>query len=99
VVWFGEAIPPPYLQAAAQWVDAADVLLVVGTSAVVQPAASLVDLAARGGTYVLECNLEPTPASRLADASMQGPCEVTLPALLHALDHHRGGTPSAGEER
>lgn len=96
VVWFGEAIPPTHLQAAANWICAADVLLVVGTSAVVHPAAALVDVATQARTYVVECNLEWTPASDHVDAHVQGPCEVTLPALLHAIDHHRGGGPGTG---
>ena len=65
----------------------------VGTSAVVQPAASLVEIAMAAQTYVVECNVEWTPTADRADAHVLGPCEVTLPALLHALDHHRGGGP------
>jgi NAD-dependent deacetylase len=97
VVWFGEAIPPVCMQAAAQWVSDATVLLVVGTSAVVHPAATLVEVATAARTYVVECNVERTAVSDWADAHVEGPCEVTLPALLHAIDHHRGGGHGASE--
>jgi NAD-dependent deacetylase len=93
IVWFGEPLSPSHVRAAGEWTAAADVLLVVGTSAVVQPAASLVQVAIEAGAAVVELNTETTPASRLADWVLAGPCQLTLPALVHAIDHHRGGPP------
>ena len=57
-------------------------LLVVGTSATVYPAASLVPLASRAGARVIEVNIERTPFSELADASLQGPSGEILNWLI-----------------
>ena len=56
--------------------------LVVGTSAVVQPAASLPMIARRRGAYVVEVNLEPTPLTSLVHESHHGMAAEILPALL-----------------
>jgi NAD-dependent deacetylase len=64
-----------------------DVLLVVGTSAVVYPAASLIPLA-RGKdrpAAVIEFNLTPTEASTLADIGVYGPSGQTLPRVMERL--------------
>ena len=64
------------------------VLLVVGTSAVVHPAASLIPLAKRGEVIpakVIEINLTPTEASAHADVGLYGPSGVMLPKLLQRL--------------
>jgi NAD-dependent deacetylase len=64
------------------------VLLVVGTSAVVHPAASLIPIAKRGrppGAKVIEVNLTQTEASRLADVGLYGPSGVVLPKLVEKL--------------
>lgn len=63
VVWFGERLPEGALEAAAEAFSTAEVALVVGTSGVVEPAASLGHLALRGGAQVIEINPEPTPLS------------------------------------
>ena len=68
-----------------------DVFLVVGTSAVVYPAADLIPVAKGHRDYkpdpgvVVECNLARTEASRLADVGVYGPSGVTLPAVLTRL--------------
>jgi NAD-dependent deacetylase len=72
VVWFGECLPPGALEYAASCAASADVMLVVGTSSVVQPAASLADWAKSAGATVVEINLEPTPRTGLADATLLG---------------------------
>ena len=64
------------------------VLLVVGTSAVVHPAASLVPIAKRHKAVpakVIEVNLTPTDASASADVGLYGPSGVTLPKLIERL--------------
>jgi len=54
-------------------------MLVVGTSAVVQPAASLPIIAKEHGASVIEVNVEPTPITPLADQSLLGPAGEILP--------------------
>jgi NAD-dependent deacetylase len=87
IVWFGEALPPDVWEAAAVAAFACDVFLVVGTSAVVHPAASLVPIAKRGRppAKVVEVNLAPTEASAFADAGLYGPSGVVLPKLVEKL--------------
>jgi NAD-dependent deacetylase len=82
VVWFGEALDPAILAGAEEALHKCEILLVVGTSAVVQPAASMALWAKRAGAYVVEINLEPTPLSRAVDASFQGKAGEILPRLL-----------------
>ncbi|MBV9879785.1 MAG: NAD-dependent deacylase [Gemmatirosa sp.] len=82
VVWFGEALDPAILDAAFDAARHADVCLVVGTSALVQPAASIATLAARAGATLVEINAEATPLSALADVSLRGAAGALVPALL-----------------
>ncbi len=85
VVWFGEALDRAVLQAASEAVERADVLLVVGTSAVVYPAAALPEAARRRGARVVEINVDETPLTARADAVLRGPAGEILPALERAL--------------
>ncbi|MBU2551469.1 MAG: NAD-dependent deacylase, partial [Proteobacteria bacterium] len=82
VVWFGESLDPSVLDTAFQAAARAEVMLVVGTSAVVQPAASLAWQAKQAGAYVIEINLETTPFSNRADAVLTGPSGRILPRLV-----------------
>jgi NAD-dependent deacetylase len=82
VVWFGEALPAAVLELAFQAASGCDLFLVVGTSAVVQPAASLPVLAREQGATVVEVNLEPTPLTALAQESHHGKAGDLLPRLL-----------------
>jgi len=82
VVWFGEALPAGALERACQAAGSCDVFLVVGTSAAVQPAASLPQVAQEHGAYVVEVNLEPTPLSGIADEAHHGKAGELLPRLL-----------------
>lgn len=84
VVWFGEALPADVLRHAMEAAAHAQVFLVVGTSAVVQPAASLPLLAQQNGAKLVEVNLEETPLSAQADASFWGKAGELLPRLLEA---------------
>lgn len=63
VVWFGERLPEVALETATEAFMAAQVALVIGTSSVVEPAASLGRLALQRGVQVIEINPEPTPLS------------------------------------
>ena len=87
IVWFGEALPEDVWYPATMAAFRCDVLLVVGTSAVVHPAASLVPIAKRKdpAAKVVEVNLTETEASRLADVGLYGPSVVVLPRLVERL--------------
>jgi NAD-dependent deacetylase len=88
IVWFGEGLPEDVWSAAMIAAHDCDVLLVVGTSAVVHPAASLIPIAKRGrnpGAKVIEINLTKTEASRFADAGLYGPSGEVLPRLVEKL--------------
>jgi len=63
-VLFGELIPTTPLQRSQAITAACDVMLVIGTSAVVEPAASLPALARAAGAKIIEINPEPTPLTR-----------------------------------
>jgi NAD-dependent deacetylase len=81
VVWFGEALPEDELARSQAAVGEADVLLVVGTSAVVFPAAGLISLAPGA---VIEVNLEPTAARAMVDIGLYGQAGEILPQLVPA---------------
>lgn len=86
VVWFGETLEPEVLGEAVEACRSCDLLLVVGTSALVQPAASLVPLAKGAGAKVVEVNLEPTPNTGLTDFFLLGPAGEILPRLADSRD-------------
>lgn len=71
VVWFGETLPKKALEDAFYHSETADVMLVIGTSAVVQPAASLPIVAKNAGKVVIEVNPEETPISHIVDFSLR----------------------------
>ena len=85
IVWFGEMLDDRVIREAGRAAAGCDVFLVVGTSAVVFPAAGLVSLAAGNGAGVVEFNLTQTDASAYADVGVYGPSGQSLPAVLAAL--------------
>jgi len=85
VVWFGEALPEDALARAWALAQAADVLLSVGTSTLVQPAASLPRLALERGAYVVEINPERTPLSDAVDLHLPMKAGPALDALAKIL--------------
>jgi NAD-dependent deacetylase len=85
VVWFGELLPDEVWQQAVEAVRAADLLVVVGTSGIVHPAAGLPDLALANGTVVIEVNPEPTPLSRRATITLRENASTALPGLPYRL--------------
>lgn len=85
VVWFGEQLPEEPWQRAVEATQAADVLVVVGTSAIVYPAAGLPELALARGATVIEVNPEPTPLSGSATISLRETASQALPGLLQRL--------------
>ena len=80
VVWLGEALDPETVGAALE-ATRCDVFVTVGTSAVVYPAAGLIDEAKRHGAFTAEINLEATPASHRVDVAIPGRAEEVLPRL------------------
>jgi NAD-dependent deacetylase len=82
VVWFGEMLPEGAMAQAEAWTERCDVFLVVGTSAVVMPAAGLVYLAKEAGACVIEINPEETPATEVADIALRGRSGEMLPLLM-----------------
>ena len=85
VVWFGEALPDDAWQRSIEAVSNADIVVVVGTSSIVYPAAGLPELALANGTVVIEVNPERTPLSDAATVSLREAATVALPALLQRL--------------
>ena len=82
VVWFGEALPEEALLRAFEAARTAEVVLVVGTSSLVYPAAALPQVAQAAGGFVIEVNPEATPLSQTADLSLRGPAASLVPALV-----------------
>jgi len=84
-------IPPQHLERSYQLVAHCDVLLVVGTSATVQPAAMMPVLAKERGARVVEINPEPTPLTgRISDYLIQGGAGEVLNAILACIEELRG---------
>lgn len=85
VVWFGEPLPDDAWQRSVQAVSNADVVIVVGTSSIVYPAAGLPEAAVAAGTVVIEVNPERTPLSDSATISLRETAANSLPNLLQRL--------------
>lgn len=82
VVWFGEALPTEAWDKAEVASHASQIFLVIGTSAVVYPAAGLAELAKNAGSKIAVINAEPTPLDGMADWVLHGPAGEILPRLL-----------------
>ena len=86
VVFFGEMIPMHALMAAQTEVEQCNVMLVVGTSAQVVPAASLPHTAKSRGATIIEINPEPTPLTNsVADISIHESASTAVPAIASAV--------------
>ncbi|GAB4197699.1 MAG: NAD-dependent deacylase [Wenzhouxiangellaceae bacterium] len=85
VVWFGEALPADALQQAAQAITECDLMIVAGTSGLVEPAASLPRWAKDHGAVVVDINPERTSISALADFYLQGASGEWLPAAVKRM--------------
>lgn len=84
VVWFGELLPAGAFEQAWRAFAEAEVALLIGTSAEVEPAASLGRLAHSSGAYLIEINPSPTPLSSLADCALRTGAVEGMEALLEA---------------
>jgi NAD-dependent deacetylase len=82
VVWFGENLPAEALEAAERAARGCDLMLVVGTSGEVYPAAGLAFTAHQSDARIVIVNPEPTPLDVVAEACLHEPAAVCLPALL-----------------
>jgi NAD-dependent deacetylase len=85
VVWFGEMLPKQALEDAMEAARTCQVFFSIGTSSLVQPAASLPYIAGDQGATVVEVNPELTPISREAAFSLRGPSGLVLPQLVRAV--------------
>lgn len=85
VVWFGERLPESALEMAWNAASTCQVFFSIGTSGIVEPAASLPYFAIDAGAAVVEVNPNPTPLTRQAAYVLAGAAGVVLPALLAAL--------------
>jgi NAD-dependent deacetylase len=82
VVWFGESLPLDTLHAAVEASTHCQVFFSVGTSGLVQPAATLPLSAKKFGAVFVEINLDPTPLSPHADFALHGKSGEILPQLV-----------------
>jgi NAD-dependent deacetylase len=82
---FGQALDPDVLRAAATAARDCDLLLAVGTSLTVHPAAGLVDVATAAGARIVVLNAEPTPYDPVADLVVREPIGRSLPSLVTAV--------------
>jgi len=89
VVWFGEALPEAAFMQAVSELQNCTVCIAVGTSALVQPAASLPLIAREAGAVLVEINPRPTPLSTNCDICLEAPAGTALPAIAEALARRR----------
>jgi NAD-dependent deacetylase len=85
VVWFGEPLAPEAFDESYRASSSCDAMIVVGTSAMVRPAASLPLVAKHNGAYVVEVNPGYTPISTLIDATLIGTAGTLLPDLCNGV--------------
>ena len=82
VVWFGERLAPGVLEEAFEWAGRADLCIVIGTSGVVEPAASIASTTRATGGDVIEINPVETPLTRVANVSIRGTAVGEVGKLL-----------------
>lgn len=86
-VFFGEMIPPHLLMRSEHIATQCDIMLVVGTSAIVQPAAMIPVIAKRSGATVIEINAESTPLTNdISDCSIIGKADDIISRIITELD-------------
>jgi NAD-dependent deacetylase len=82
IVWFGESLDSRDIEKSMAALQSCDLMLVIGTSGVVWPAASFAEVAKSSGAYVVEVNLNPSAQSDLVDEVLLGRASEILPRLL-----------------
>jgi NAD-dependent deacetylase len=86
VVWFGEMLPAEQLSRAKELLAITDVMLVIGTSGLVSPAAEMPRAAKRAGAIVIEVNPDFSMITPLADVKLQAAAGEVLPQVITALE-------------
>ncbi len=92
VVWFGEYLPQQEFQKSELEAERSDICFVVGTSAIVYPAAYIPLTAAQSGSYIVEVNIEETEFTRNAHFSMFGEAGKMLPKVLEEVKKLKGNS-------
>jgi NAD-dependent deacetylase len=82
VVWFGEELPRTEWRAATSSASQCDAFLCVGTSSLVQPAASLTDIAIGAGAITIQVNVSPTGMDARVNHTLRGTAGTVLPSLV-----------------
>ena len=82
IVWFGESLAEADIEKSTAALQSSEICLIVGTSGVVYPAAGFGAIAKQAGAFIVEINLDSTPHSSLADATLQGRARDLVPLLL-----------------
>jgi NAD-dependent deacetylase len=95
VVWFNESLPPDALERAFALSQTCDVMLIVGTSGVVVPVATLPHYARENGAVLIEVNPDTTPITDIATRHLAGPAGEILPELVAALVQDDHVSPDA----
>jgi NAD-dependent deacetylase len=85
VVWFGESLDPTVLSRAFDAARKASLCIVAGTSALVQPAASVPLGTLEGGGKIIEVNPDPTPLTPHSAVALRGASGEVLPRLVEGL--------------
>ncbi|MEC4889851.1 MAG: NAD-dependent deacylase [Nitrospira sp.] len=86
IVWFGESLDSEDLARCTKALHTCDVLIVIGTSGMVYPAAGFASVAKEAGAFVIEVNLDPTPQSDLVDMTLRGHAKDVVPNLLQTCE-------------
>jgi NAD-dependent deacetylase len=86
IVWFEEMLPADVWEEAEFAASSCQCFMVVGTSAIVYPAAGLIHRARDAGATIIEVNIEPSEASQIVDVGLYGPSGQILPELVSRLD-------------
>jgi len=89
IVWFGEYLPEEAYSLSEHAAKTCDVMFVIGTSAVVYPAANIAYIAKRSGKFLVEINIERTELSGLADISLIGKAGEILPQILQLVKEEK----------
>jgi NAD-dependent deacetylase len=86
VVWFGEALDEKVILKAFDTIFASEMVIIIGTSGVVYPAAQFGSTAKDNGSFLVEINLDETPNSSQVDISIKGKAGEILPKIVYKLD-------------
>lgn len=89
-VMFGQALDADVLSQAVAAAQAADVILAIGSTLTVEPAASLCAVAVRAGAAFIIVNRDPTPYDGIATALIREPISIAVPAIVDLLIAEQG---------